>query len=135
MDFERIKKYISLMDKENLSELEVENGEFSVFLKKESGKSDESNNFREEPVPEGKELELENDMVEVTSPMVGIVHLSDLKVESEVKKGDLLCTIEAMRVKNEIKSSYEGIILDIYVENNTPVEYGQKMFLIKKITS
>lgn len=123
------------MDKENLSELEVENGEFSVFLKKESGKSDESNNFREEPVPEGKELELENDMVEVTSPMVGIVHLSDLKVESEVKKGDLLCTIEAMRVKNEIKSSYEGIILDIYVENNTPVEYGQKMFLIKKITS
>lgn len=135
MDFERIKKYISLMDKGNLSELEVEDEEFSVFLKKELGENDRNNNFREESIPEEKESELENDIVKVTSPMIGVVHLSDLKVESEIKKGDLLCIIEAMRVKNKIESIHEGIILDIYVENNTPVEYGQKMFLIKKIIS
>lgn len=135
MDFERVKKYISLMDKGNLIELEVEDGEFRVSLKKKLREDDGNNSSIEKSISEEKESELENDIVKITSPMVGIVHLSDLKVESEISKGGLLCTIEAMRVKNEIKSSCEGIILDIYVENNTPVEYGQKMFLIKKNTS
>ncbi|MDI6786362.1 MAG: hypothetical protein QMD92_06595 [bacterium] len=134
MNLEIIKRYVDLMDKENLIELEVEDGEFRVSLKKEFEKSDKDKGYIEESMLEEKESKIENDIVEITSPMVGIVHLSKLKIDSNINKGDLLCTVEAMKVENKIKSNHKGVIIDIYIESNTPVEYGQKMFLIKKIT-
>lgn len=134
MDLEKIKGYIDLMNKGNLVELEVDDGKFKVFLKKELEKSNINENFIEESKIEEKKSKLEEDIVEITSPTVGIIHLADLKVDSKIDKGDLLCTVEAMKIKNKIKSDYKGIIIDIYVENNTPVEYGQKMFLIKRFT-
>jgi biotin carboxyl carrier protein len=52
-------------------------------------------------------------------------------VGSRVKKGDVLCIIEAMKIMNEVKSDVDGIVEEILVENGQPVEYGQPLFKIR----
>lgn len=73
----------------------------------------------------------------VKSPMVGIFYLKPsptsnayVEVGKEVKKGDTLCIIEAMKLMNEIESDYNGKIEKILVEDGQPVEYGTPLFEI-----
>jgi acetyl-CoA carboxylase biotin carboxyl carrier protein len=81
---------------------------------------------------EGTELAI------VKSPIVGTFYRSaepgaKAFVESgdRVKKGQVLCIIEAMKLMNEIDSEYDGEIVSIYVENGQPVQYGERLFAIK----
>lgn len=74
----------------------------------------------------------------VKSPMVGTFYASSspkelpyVKVGDKVKKGDVLCIIEAMKLMNEIESDYEGEIVEICVNNEDIVEYGTPLFKIK----
>jgi len=74
---------------------------------------------------------------EMKSPMVGTFYRSPspdanpyAEVGSTVKKGQVLCIIEAMKLMNEIESEMDGKIVDILVENGQPVEYNQPLFLI-----
>ncbi len=53
-----------------------------------------------------------------------------MEVGSEVKKGQVLCIIEAMKLMNEIESEVDGIVKEIYPDNGQPVEYGEPLFLI-----
>ena len=55
---------------------------------------------------------------------------SFVNVGDEVKKGQTLCIIEAMKIMNEIESEYDGTITDIKVNNGDPVEYNQTLFII-----
>lgn len=73
----------------------------------------------------------------VKSPMVGTFYLKPsptsnayVEVGKEVKKGDTLCIIEAMKLMNEIESDYNGKIEKILVEDGQPVEYGTPLFEI-----
>jgi acetyl-CoA carboxylase biotin carboxyl carrier protein len=54
-----------------------------------------------------------------------------VEVGSTVKKGDVLCIIEAMKLMNEIDSEYDGEVVKVYVENGHPVQYGERLFAIK----
>ena len=79
--------------------------------------------------PEGQEQK---------SPMVGVFYASSspeaepyVKVGSQVKKGDTLCIIEAMKLMNEIAAEFDGEITEICVQNGQIVEYGQPLFRIK----
>jgi acetyl-CoA carboxylase biotin carboxyl carrier protein len=54
------------------------------------------------------------------------------EVGSQVKQGQTLCIIEAMKLMNEIESEASGTIVDILVENGKSVEFGQKLFKLKK---
>ena len=54
-----------------------------------------------------------------------------MNVGDTVKKGQVLCIIEAMKLMNEIDSEYEGEITNIYVENGQPVQYGERIFAIR----
>lgn len=74
----------------------------------------------------------------VKSPMVGTFYSkssptaeSFVKIGSKVKKGDTLCIIEAMKLMNEIESEFDGEIVDILVNDDEMVEYGQALFVIK----
>ncbi len=74
----------------------------------------------------------------VKSPIVGTFYRAPapgakpfVDVGSRVKKGDVLCIIEAMKIMNEIKSDVNGIVEEILVENGQPVEYGQPLFKIR----
>ena len=51
-----------------------------------------------------------------------------------VRKGQVLCIIEAMKLMNEIESEYDGEIVSVYVENGQPVQYGERLFAIKTAT-
>ena len=74
----------------------------------------------------------------VKSPIVGTFYRSAepgakafVSVGDAVKKGQVLCIIEAMKLMNEIDSEYDGEITSIYVENGQPVQYGERLFAIK----
>jgi acetyl-CoA carboxylase biotin carboxyl carrier protein len=74
----------------------------------------------------------------VKSPIVGTFYRSPepsappfVEIGAEVKKGQVLCIIEAMKLMNEIDSEYDGEIVNIYVETGQPVQYGERLFAIK----
>jgi acetyl-CoA carboxylase biotin carboxyl carrier protein len=82
----------------------------------------------------GTEIEL----AVVKSPIVGTFYRSSepgsapfVEIGASIKKGQVLCIIEAMKLMNEIDSEYEGEIANIYVENGQPVQYGERLFAIK----
>src|SRR5262249_49922089 len=84
----------------------------------------------------GADAEIE--LAVVKSPIVGTFYRSPepgapsfVEVGSTVKKGQVLCIIEAMKLMNEIDSEYDGEVVNIYVENGQPVQYGERLFAIR----
>jgi acetyl-CoA carboxylase biotin carboxyl carrier protein len=82
--------------------------------------------------PEGVELAV------VKSPIVGTFYRapepgapSFVEIGDQVKKGKVLCIIEAMKLMNEIESEYDGEVVSIYVENGQPVQYGERLFAVR----
>jgi acetyl-CoA carboxylase biotin carboxyl carrier protein len=91
------------------------------------------------PAPAAAEaVETEIELAVVKSPIVGTFYRSSepgaspfVEIGSTVKKGEVLCIIEAMKLMNEIDSEYDGEVVNIYVENGQPVQYGERMFAIR----
>lgn len=103
------------------------------------------NNFNQkntkpaEKAEKSEELEfLKEPLTEIKTPIVGTFYRAPspdsepyVDIGSKVRKGDILCVVEAMKSMNEIESEYDGVIEDILVENGKPVEYEQSLFKIK----
>ncbi len=77
-------------------------------------------------------------LVAIKAPLVGTFYRAPapdappyVEVGDRVKKGQVLCIIEAMKIMNEIESDVDGTVVEILVKNEEPVEYGQELFLIK----
>ena len=91
------------------------------------------------PAPAASEAtEGDLELAVVKSPIVGTFYRSSepgaasfVEVGSTVKKGQVLCIIEAMKLMNEIDSEYDGEIVTVYVENGQPVQYGERLFAIR----
>jgi acetyl-CoA carboxylase biotin carboxyl carrier protein len=82
--------------------------------------------------------EAETELAIVKSPIVGTFYRSPepaaatfVEIGATVKKGQVLCIIEAMKLMNEIDSEYDGEVVNIYVENGQPVQYGERLFAIR----
>ena len=80
-----------------------------------------------------------SDLVEITSPMVGTFYRASAPGEdpfvdlgTKVKVGQTICILEAMKLMNEIESEYNAEIVEILVENGTPVEFGQVLMRVKQ---
>jgi len=80
----------------------------------------------------------EIELAVVKSPIVGTFYRSSepgaapfVDIGTIVKKGQVLCIIEAMKLMNEIDSEYDGEVVNIYVENGQPVQYGERLFAIR----
>jgi acetyl-CoA carboxylase biotin carboxyl carrier protein len=89
---------------------------------------------KEAPAP----ISDESKLITIKSPMIGTFYRSPapdkppfVNVGDEIKKGQTLCIIEAMKLFNEIESEYSGKIVKILIEDATPVEYDQPLFLIE----
>jgi acetyl-CoA carboxylase biotin carboxyl carrier protein len=88
--------------------------------------------------PPIEETETEIELAVVKSPIVGTFYRSPepgapsfVEVGTTVRKGQVLCIIEAMKLMNEIDSEYDGEVVNIYVENGQPVQYGERLFAIR----
>jgi acetyl-CoA carboxylase biotin carboxyl carrier protein len=82
--------------------------------------------------------EAEIELAVVKSPIVGTFYRSPepgaapfVEIGSIVKKGQVLCIIEAMKLMNEIDSEYDGEVVNVYVENGQPVQYGERLYAIR----
>ena len=80
-----------------------------------------------------------SDLTEITSPMVGTFYRAAapgedpfVDVGSNIKVGQTICILEAMKLMNEIESEFNAEIVDILVENGTPVEFGQVLMRVKQ---
>ncbi len=80
-----------------------------------------------------------SDLTEITSPMVGTFYRAAapgeepfVEVGNNVKVGQTICILEAMKLMNEIESEFNGEIVEILVENGTPVEFGQVLMRVKQ---
>jgi acetyl-CoA carboxylase biotin carboxyl carrier protein len=90
------------------------------------------------PPVENAENAEDNNLHIITSPIVGTVYHAPspgsdpyIQMGDHVQEGSVLCLVEAMKLMNEILSDMEGEVVRIYIENGTPVEFGQKLFAIR----
>jgi acetyl-CoA carboxylase biotin carboxyl carrier protein len=84
------------------------------------------------------DLESDIELAVVKSPIVGTFYRSPepgsaafVDIGTTVKKGQVLCIIEAMKLMNEIDSEYDGEVVNVYVESGQPVQYGERLFAIR----
>ncbi|MFQ9114326.1 acetyl-CoA carboxylase biotin carboxyl carrier protein [uncultured Eubacterium sp.] len=155
MNINDIKTLINEVSSSNLHEFRYEENGVKVQLSKgaiESGNnksiitatSQPKSQYLESESPEAEaETKSESQKEEapgniVTAPLVGTVYLAPAENEppfvsigDKVEKGQPLAIIEAMKLMNEIESKYDGVVKDILVENESPVEFGQEMFVIE----
>ncbi len=143
MRISAIKRLIKLVEDSNISELEVGRFGTRVRISKNGGSGGGRVGYiADKPVPHEEARtpagEREEGLVAIVAPMVGTLFRapapgapSYVEVGDYVKKGQVLCIIEAMKLMNEIESEHEGRIVEILVKNEQPVGYGEELFLIK----
>ena len=147
MNFEEIKKLVSLMEESKLNELEVELPDGTkVGMKKNNAKLEnttENVQYLTIPNPntqivETKKEEPQEEYKIVKSPMVGTFYSKSapdakpyVEVGSKVEKGDILCIVEAMKLMNEIESEFDGEIVEVCVKDGEMVDYGKPLFKLK----
>lgn len=152
MDIRKVKKLIELLEESDVVELEIKEGEESVRISRGKAASMSmpmamapvaapisapvapaqtaaSDTDRSEPSYDGHVVE---------SPMVGTYYEAPapgnppfVKIGQRVNVGETLCIIEAMKILNQIESDVAGEVKAILCKNGDPVEYGQKLFVIK----
>ncbi len=147
MDLDLIKKIIKVAEESDISALSVEKGDFKVEVKREKGVhhvpvAPVHQVAHPAPVVESlvqdKAKSEDDGLLAITSPMVGTFYLAAspdsppfVRPGDTIEKGKTVCIIEAMKLFNEIESEISGKVEKILIENGKPVEYGQKLFLIR----
>jgi len=148
MDLRKLKTLIDLVSDSNVSELEITEAEGKVRIVKSSPHAApvamNAVQYAAAPVAVAPVAEVVAAVPvvpaghTVKSPMVGTFYRSAspgaasfIEIGSEVKEGDTLCIIEAMKILNEIESDKSGKVTRILCENGQAVEYGQAMFIIE----
>lgn len=150
MDLRKLKTLIDLVETSSITELEVTEGEEKVRIVKSSAAyAAPAHTLVAAPVPMQTMAPAAAVIItppappappghSVKSPMVGTFYRSAspgskvfVNVGTEVKEGDVLCIIEAMKLLNELPAEHAGVVRQILVENGQPVEYGQVLFIIE----
>ena len=156
MDFEEINQILAMMREHELSEFELERQGLKIRIKKEAGhmlvappQVVMTAPVAAAPIPTGaspaptaapaaSEDDGELEFAIVKSPIVGTFYRATepgarplAEVGDTVKRNQVLCIIEAMKLMNEIESEYDGEVVKVYVENGQPVQFGERLFAIK----
>ena len=148
MDWDDVGKLAALMDDHGLEEIEYENEEVRIRLKKPGVAGfvpavaqpvAVAGNVAAAAAPAAAETSAEVSLGQkVTCPFVGTFYSAPspdaepfAKIGQIVKKGQTLCIVEAMKLMNEIEAEFSGKILDILVDNGQPVECRQELFVIE----
>ncbi|OOL96610.1 biotin carboxyl carrier protein of acetyl-CoA carboxylase [Clostridium acetobutylicum] len=156
MDYKEIEELIKTIDNSGLTYLEIESNGTKITMRKGTSNEESTSVVQNAQIQENKiervvttqthdddkkvidkpSVDDENIRV-VTSPIVGTFYESSgpdseafAKVGTQVKKGQTLCIIEAMKLMNEIESEFDGEVVEVLVKNEEMVEYGQELFKI-----
>ncbi len=157
MTYKEIKDLIKLIDESNLSEFKMENDNFKITVRTKDYVTGKSTTIIQQPdrmmaAPQplvtpvaaapvetkaGTEKSQDINYLEIKSPIVGTFYRSPspdkppyFKVGDSVNAGDVVCIVEAMKLFNDIESEVSGKIVKVVVEDASPVEYDQVLFLV-----
>ncbi|MBB2493405.1 acetyl-CoA carboxylase biotin carboxyl carrier protein [Aquipseudomonas ullengensis] len=149
MDIRKVKKLIELLEESGIDELEIREGEESVRISRHSKQPAYAQPmYAPAPAPvaapvaappaaEAAPAAAKLNGSVARSPMVGTFYRAAsptsgnfVEVGQSVKKGDILCIVEAMKMMNHIEAEASGVIESILVDNGQPVEYDQPLFTI-----
>ncbi|HZJ98475.1 MAG TPA: acetyl-CoA carboxylase biotin carboxyl carrier protein [Tissierellaceae bacterium] len=149
MDIKDIKDLIVSIDNSNIETIEIEKNDFRIMISKsKSVENSERNLYNpiqykevkqdDNPIQE-ESREVDDGLIIVKSPMVGTFYASSspdlapfVKVGDRIEKGQTLCIIEAMKIMNEIEAEVSGEVLEILVDNEDIVEYGQALMKVRR---
>ena len=153
MNLNEIQDLIKLVSKSGLTEVEIEKKDFKITLKAEKAKGNDQPIYLQAPLASApvnvpavapviaiEEANASDDskLITVKSPMIGTFYRSTgpdkeafVSVGSMLQKGDKVCIIEAMKLFNEIESEVSGKIVKVLVDDASPVEYDQPLFLVE----
>lgn len=158
MDINLIKRLIKIVEKSEITDFAIEEGDLKIKISKNNKTlqknsavpevnlsptlqniNTESNFPKIEESKETVEESTNSKLHKVLSPIVGTFYRAPapdadpyVQVGDNVSQSTVLCIVEAMKLMNEIESDVSGKIVKILVENGTPVEYNQPLFLIEK---
>lgn len=152
MNLNEIQDLIKFVSKSGVSEVEIERKDFKIIIKAESKAKAEQHVIYQAaapqapaqiaapaaaPVAETPVVSDDSRYITVKSPMIGTFYRSTspdkdpfVSVGSTIQKGSPVCIIEAMKLFNEIESEIAGKIVKVLVDDATPVEYDQPLFLV-----
>lgn len=165
MEFKQIQELIKAINKSNISELNIEEGDFKIIIKQAQTTSETQFVAVQAPMPmqmpqmaapqhqaalpaapqqsapaqPAAPAEAANgNFITIKSPMIGTFYRSSspdkpafTNVGDDIKQGQVLCIIEAMKLFNEIESEISGKIVKVLVDDASPVEYDQPLFLVE----
>ena len=149
MDIRKVKKLIELLEESNLSEIEVTEGEDSVRITRSLNQRQELQPVQynvpkteqqqpSSPQPSTTPTDSKPSGHQVKSPMVGTFYASPapdspsfVSKGKKVSAGDILCIIEAMKTFNEIEAEISGKIVKVLVDDASPVDYDQPLFMVE----
>lgn len=155
MDLRKLKKLIDLVEESGIAELELTEGEEKVKISCQPKQQKIAPQYIQTPqisqiphqevihTPSTSPIETPAPLTsskeqQISSPMVGTFYRASspdagsfVEIGTSVKKGDILCIIEAMKILNEIESDKDGVIKKILIENGQPVEFGEALFVIE----
>ncbi|RZO25607.1 MAG: acetyl-CoA carboxylase biotin carboxyl carrier protein [SAR86 cluster bacterium] len=148
MDLRKIKKLIEMLQESDLNEIEVREGEESVRINREKevqhfvqAQSEKASNPTKSVSKRGS-LEEDKDedlnLKNIKSPMVGTFYRKPapdkspfIEVGQKINIGDTVCIVEAMKMMNQVKSEFQGIIKEIHIQDGQPVEFDQTLISVE----
>jgi acetyl-CoA carboxylase biotin carboxyl carrier protein len=175
MEFKQVQELIKMINKSNISELSIQDGEFQITIRQDREESEMamgsmgmqhmmmpmqamqpmqapqylpgSGHQVAHPAPPTPSSPADaggsgsaHNATPIKSPMIGTFYRSSspdkpsfVNVGDEIKKGQVLCIIEAMKLFNEIESEVNGRIIKVLADDASPVEYDQPLFLVEPI--
>ncbi len=154
MDFKQIQELIKVINKSNIGELSIEENDFKITIKQKEEKVQTVYSAPPAPVyqappppviqpqatptPAAPAAPKTDNLLTIKSPMIGTFYRRSspdkpifVEVGDEVSVGKVVCIIEAMKLFNEIESEISGKIVKVLVEDASPVEYDQPLFLVE----
>jgi len=159
MEFKQIQELLKVVNKSNISEVSIKEGDFEITIKQASSEpqfvtmqqmpqmmqqapmqqftaSEPQASLNPAAAPQGTENPANT--FTVKSPMIGTFYRSSspdkpsfVSVGDEIKVGDVICIVEAMKLFNEIESEVSGRIVKVLIDDASPVEYDQPLFLVE----
>jgi acetyl-CoA carboxylase biotin carboxyl carrier protein len=133
MDVDKIEELIRVLEGSPNEELCVQKGDYRVCIKKGAKPAPTPVKKASPPTTGPVEAPAQPKERFITAPMVGIFHVVDgiAQVGSAVTEGQVVGSIESMKLPNDIKSSVAGVVVEALVEDGMPVEYGQPLFRVE----